>query len=151
MNYSTQGKFLDVGGSVNGINLVNNLYVAPNLTPGAYQAAPVFVSGGDLSSFRVITNNVWAAGHPLDYAAGGMNYVWPTWSNTAGYQTAAEWNARPQVGTDVFSDVSVDGRYAPGASSVAANAGTLYGGVFTDFYGRVRPTSGPWSAGAVEV
>lgn len=150
INQSIKGKFLDVGGSVNGINLVNNLYSAPNLQPGAFETAAVFVSSSDLSSFRVITNNVWSVGDPLGYAEGGMNYVWSSWSNSAGYRTAAEWNALPQVGTDVFSDVSVGGNYAPSASSAAANAGRLYGGVFTDFYGKYRPATGAWSAGAVE-
>lgn len=150
-NNSDRGKFLEVGGSANGINLVNNLYVAPNLTPGNFAAAPVVVYGNDLGSFKYISNNVWAKGKPLAYAQGGMNYVWSNWSNSAGYQTPEEWNSRSQVGTDLFSDVSVDSRFAPGTSSVAANAGRLYGGVFTDFYGKYRPSSGAWSAGAVEV
>jgi len=150
-NDSFKGKFLDVGGSVNGITLVNNLYSAPDLQPGAFEAAPVFVTSSDLSSFRAITNNVWSVGKPLPYAEGGMNYVWSNWSNAQGYHTAAEWNARPQVGTDVFSNVSVGSNFAPSSSSAAANAGRLFGGVFTDINGKIRPSSGGWSAGAVQV
>jgi hypothetical protein len=80
-----------------------------------------------------------------------MNYVWSNWSNSQGYRTPEEWNAMSPVGTDVFSDVSVSSSYAPSSTSVAANAGKLYGGVFADYNGRIRPTSGSWSAGAVEV
>jgi hypothetical protein len=150
-NSSDRGQFLKVEGPVNGINLVNNLYAAPNLTPGAYQAAPVFVAEGSLSSFRTITNNVWSPGRPLAYAEGGANYVWGVWSNPSGYRTESEWNALPQVGTDSFSNTTIDGRYAPSSSSIAASFGRLYGGVFVDYYGKVRPLSGAWSAGAVEV
>lgn len=151
VNSSVKGQFLNVGGSVNGINVVNNLYSAPNLQPGAFEAAPVYVKGSSLGSFRTVSNNVWARGTPLSYADGGMNYVWSYWSDARGYQTAAEWNALPQVGTDLFGHVSVDSRYAPGTSSLAGSAGRLYGGVFTDYHGKVRPLSGAWSAGAVEV
>lgn len=151
VNSSTSGQFLKVGGSVNGINLVNNLYNAPNLQPGAYQAAPVYVTGSNLGSFRTVSNNVWARGNPLSYAQGGMNYVWSYWSDARGYLTADQWNNLSQVGTDRFGHVSLSGSYAPGSGSLADNGGRLYGGVFTDYYGKIRPLSGAWTAGAVEV
>ena len=63
-----------------------------------------------------------------------------------GYKTPGEWNALPQVGSDVFSDVSING-YTPAANGAAANAGSQADGVFYDFYGHARPASGPISAG----
>lgn len=141
-----EGNFIKVQGDVNGINLVNNLYVAPNEQTGANRAAPVYVNDTSLSSFRVVTNNVWSIGSILAYAQGGINYIWPSWSSSAGYQTPTEWNAISQVGTDVFSKVTLSG-YTP--SSVAANEGTWTPGVFYDYYGKLRPTTGI-AAGAVE-
>lgn len=152
VNNSTIGQFLLVGGSVNGINLVNNLYSAPKLQPGAFEAAPVYVNGSSLSSFRTVSNNVWARGNPLEYAQGGMNYIWTRWSDSRGYHTADRWNNLPQVGTDFFGHVSVDSRYAPASGSLAAGNGRLYGGVFTDYHGKVRPTNGGnWTVGAVQL
>ncbi|MCS7033752.1 MAG: PKD domain-containing protein [Phycisphaerae bacterium] len=150
-NNSFRGKFIDVGSGVNGISLVNNLYVAPNLQPGAFEAAPVFVKASNLSSFRIISNNVWAKGQPLAYAQGGMNYVWSSWSNPEGYRTPEEWNALPQVGTDIFADVPLSSGYAPSASSIAARAGRAYAGVFVDYHGVARPAGGGWTVGAVQV
>ena len=46
--------------SLRPILMGNNLYVAPNLTPGGGGAAPVFVKMYDLSGFGGIFNNVWA-------------------------------------------------------------------------------------------
>lgn len=151
VNGQARGQFLNVGGSVNGITLVNNLYSAPNLQPGAFESAPVYVNGSNLGSFRTVANNVWARGSPLDYAQGGMNYVWSYWSDSRGYQTPAEWNAIAQVGTDVFGHVAIDSRHAPGSSSLADDGARLFGGVFTDYYGKVRPLSGAWTAGAVQI
>ena len=41
--------------------------------------------------------------------------------------------------------------YAPSSSSLAASVGRSYAGVFVDFYGNVRPGSGGFTVGAVEV
>ncbi len=151
-NSGTQGNFLHVDGPVDSINLINNLYVAPNLMVGTNGAAPVFVFGSDLSSFSDITGNVWPSPTIDQYAQGGINYVWPSWSNAAGYKTASEWNAYGVVGTDYFSDVSFNtSTDAPSTSSVAANVGIVWDGVFTDKNGKLRSNSGSWTAGAVEV
>jgi hypothetical protein len=139
-----------LGGSANGVTIQNNLYIAPALAPGATQAAPVFVMEGDLGSFRSISNNVWAEGNPLPYAHGGMNYMWPNWSDSRGYLSAQEWNSRSQVGTDIFADVTMHGN-TPSENSPAAHGGMHEDGVLFDFYGKKRPEDGSISVGAVEV
>jgi PKD repeat protein len=149
-NDSSRGNFIKFEGEAPGTTLANNLYVAPSLVTGSWNTAPVLVYESSLAGFDFIGNNVWAAASPTEYAQGGMNYVWPTWSNSEGYKTPSEWNAYGVVGTDYFSDVSISGT-KPSTSSVAANAGKWFAGVFTDINGKTRPSSGSWTAGAVEV
>jgi hypothetical protein len=79
-----------------------------------------------------------------------MNYIWPNWSDARGYQTAAEWNAHAQVGTDYFVDTSMNG-WSPSSGSIAANNGIGVDGVFYDYNGKPRPASGATSVGAIEV
>jgi len=150
-NSGNADNFLKITGSVSGINVLNNIYLAPNMATGASTAAPVFVSDSSLKSFNTISNNVWYVGKQLLYAEGGVNYVWPMWSNRAGYQTPAEWNALPQVGTDLFSKTTIGSDYTPLAGSSAIGAGVQAPGVFVDFYGKARPTSGAITIGAVQV
>ncbi|HEX3357834.1 MAG TPA: PKD domain-containing protein [Tepidisphaeraceae bacterium] len=149
INHGAIGNMFLVGGAADGLTIENNLYIAPNLTPGFGQAAPVLVYGSDLGDFNEITNNVWAVGHILTYAQGGMNYIWPSWSNALGYMTADEWNSHPQVGTDVFADTPISG-FTPSSSSAAAHGGIAVDGVFFDYYGNARPASGV-SVGAVQL
>jgi hypothetical protein len=131
----------------------NNLYVGNSVSPGANTAAPIYVQQSDLSSFTLIDHNVYSVGKILSYAQGGVNYVWPIWSDARGYKTPAEWNGMSQVGTDTFSSVSISGTsYAPSTSSPVASAGAAVAGVFTDFYGNTRAiASSGISVGAVEV
>jgi PKD repeat protein len=151
INIGHGDNFLKINGSVAGINVLNNVYVAPNMSTGAYTAAPVYVTGSSLNSFTKITNNVWYVGKIGAYAEGGINYIWPTWSNSDGYQTPTEWNSLSQVGTDVFSKTTLDSRYAPISGSSAIGEGMHAPGVFVDFYGNARPASGAITAGAVQV
>ena len=152
VNNGSIGNFLHVDGAADGINLINNLYLAPNLTTGTSGSAPVFVYDNDLSSFDKITGNVWPLPTIDKYAEGGINYVWPIWSNSAGYKTPAEWEAYGQVDKDYYADVGFNSAtFAPLAGSVAANAGIVWKGVFADMNGKIRSNSGGWTAGAVEV
>lgn len=152
INNGTTGNFLRVGNSVNGINLINNLYVAPNLTTGTSGGAPVFVYDTDLSSFNKISGNVWPKPSSDLYAEGGINYVWPTWSNSDGYRTPTEWENFGQVIKDYYEDTSFNSSsFAPSSSSQAASSGVVWAGVFTDMNGKIRSNSGSWTAGAVEV
>ncbi len=147
----TTGNFLKVQSHTDGIILDNNLMVAPSLQPGSNNTAPVFVNEANLSSFTQITGNIWPAAVPLAYADGGINFVGTDYV-TAGYLTPAVWNAESVVGTDLFSNVTINSStYAPSSSSVAASADSPVAGVFLDFTGATRPTSGHWTAGAVQV
>jgi hypothetical protein len=76
-----------------GITLANNLFLAPKLITGTSGAAPVFVYDSDLLELRQDHQQRLGDADDLKYAEGGINYVWPNWSNAAGYKTPAEWNA----------------------------------------------------------
>ncbi len=101
-NPGTAGGFLLVGGRVDGIVLTENRYDAPRLQPGSRQTANVYVNGSDLSSFRTIARNTWSVGQPLKFAQGGVMYVWPKWSDAAGYLDPAEWRAQSVVKDETF-------------------------------------------------
>ena len=153
-NNGANGNFLYVYGDVQSdrsgqITLDDNLYVAPNMVTGQYQTAAVYVTNTDLSSFREVKNNVWNAPKTATYAHGGYFYVWPSWSNSQGYKTPAQWDAYAQVSGERYQNVTLDSRYAPSAGSLAISGCAPVHGVFTDLYGAARPTAS-WSAGAVQ-
>jgi hypothetical protein len=150
VNNGTAGNFLRVGGAASGISVANNLYLAPNLITGTSGAAPVFVYDDNLSSFTKISNNVWPMPSITKYAEGGINYVWPNWSNATGYKTPAEWNSISQVGTDYFEDLSYSSTTFTPTGGTNREAGTVWAGVFTDRNGKIRPSSGGWTVGAIE-
>lgn len=149
VNKDSSGRFIQVEKGAVGVTLANNLYVASKLTTGQRQAASVYVEDSGLASFKFIGNNVWAKANPLKYAQGGQNYVWPGWSNSSGYKDPGEWNRYGVVSTDHFSDVSLSG-YTPSSGSTAAKAGRWFEGVFQDRKGKQRPSSGTWTAGAIQ-
>jgi hypothetical protein len=150
VNYGTTGNFLHVGGRAAGISLANNLYLAPKLITGQGGAAPVVVYDTSLASFTKISNNVWPMPTIYAYAQGGINYVWPIWSNSAGYQTPAEWNGLGPVGTDYFEDLTFNTTTFGATGGTNRDAGTIWAGVFTDRNGKIRPSSGGWTVGAIE-
>ena len=152
IDYNRIGNFVySVGGLLPGsIIMGNNLFVAPNLTPGVGGAAPINVRATNLNAFASIFNNVWAndASRGSKWSHGGINFIWPNFTNAIGYLTPSQWAARPQVHGDTFSNVSLSGDMA--ATGYAATAAEALAGVFTDFYGRLRPKTSGWSAGAVQ-
>ena len=146
------GQFLKVNSYVNGITVQDNLYVAPTMSVGSQGTAPVYVVAGSLAGFTTVTNNVWQSPRSTNgWANGGINFMATSYVNT-GELTAAKWNALPQVGTDDFTTTSLNtSTFAPATNSVAATAGMVVAGVYGDINGDARPTSGKWSAGAVQV
>ena len=84
------------------------------------------------------------------YGQGGIHYVWPYWSDARGYQTEAEWDRFAVVSDESYDNSSLDGDLRPRGGTVASDAAAVVKGVFTDFFGRTRPTGGGWSAGAVQ-
>jgi hypothetical protein len=115
VNNGTHGNFLWLLGAAKGLRVMDNLFVAPKLQMGVGSASGLYVCQNDLSSFSLIDGNVWPAGKPTDWAQGGANYVGTTVSSS-GYRTQGEWNALPQVGSDVVKDVQLgSGSYSIGA------------------------------------
>ena len=148
INNGTTGNFIRMDVPVDGVKLINNLYVAPNLYTGPYGTAVVAVFGNDLSSFSRIDSNNWSSPAIDAYAEGGVNFVGRS-NSSSDFKTPDEWNAYYQVGTDYFVDVSLDGNYRPTGSSAGVNVGSVVGGVFTDLNGNYRPGNS-WSVGAVQ-
>jgi hypothetical protein len=150
---SKTGNFIYANyGLPNGSLIVgNNLFVAPNLRPGSGGAASIYVQMKSLSGFASIFNNVWAndAANSSKWAHGGVNFVWPNYTTAAGYLTAKQWAAEPMVHNDTFSNVSLAGNLAPKGAAANDDAEAL-DGVFTDFYGNLRPAGSNWSVGAVQ-
>jgi hypothetical protein len=147
-----RGRFLLVTGDLKSaaITLKNNMFVNPTHVAGK-GGAPVYVTDTDLSAFKEISHNVWPVPIRFDkYSQGGVNYVWPYWSDERGYQTYAEWDRWAQVSDERFNNSALDSDLRPRAGTVAASAGEATKGVYTDFFGRTRPSGSTWSAGAVQ-
>ena len=107
INNNVSGSFLRVYGAVDGIQLLNNVYVAPNLAIGLKETAVIKMEPDALSSFTKIDGNVWPTGrstaswiHEM-----GINYI-GTGYTASGFYTADEWNALKTVGTDTFQTVT---------------------------------------------
>jgi hypothetical protein len=150
INNGTGGQFLNlVSPGLNPqVTLENNLYVAPSLAVGLNGAAPIYVHGTDLSTFRLIQDNVWSLpGSTNAWANGGINFISPTFA-LPGYVTPTNWEAFPQVDHDTFASTPLTSTLAP--TGVAATHSRPAPGVFTDFSGKARPTFSNWSAGAIQ-
>jgi hypothetical protein len=104
-NPGTAGNFVRIDRGAAGVRLHDNQYVAPNLVPGAYLSAAVYIEGDDARAIAASTGNIWPAAKPNSFAEGGVNYVWPAWADSRGYLDAREWNALPAVGDDAFKDL----------------------------------------------
>ena len=151
INTSTIGRFAWFSGVADGVDMENNLYIAPNLTIGAYHSAGVFINTGDLSGFTKIDHNVWPNPRILDYANGGINWVGGAGTGPdVGFLSPAEWNALRAVKDDSFANTKVDSNFKPANGEIAAAGGAVVPGVFTDINGAFRDPSKPWSVGAVQ-
>ena len=99
INKSVRGNFLRVTGKVDGITLLNNLYIAPKLKLEDDFSAPVFVDDTGLGSFRQIAGNIW----PDLTGFKGVNYV----KGMGGYITEDQWKQSPTVKDDRFEKLPV--------------------------------------------
>lgn len=113
INFGRRGAFIDIGGRVTRVSLVNNLYAAPGLTPGEGFCANVVDKGSHGESFAEVTGNVWAVTRPLPYTKGGVFYAWPGGFDDRGFMTLQRWNQIPQVGTDAQADLPLDVELRP--------------------------------------
>lgn len=113
-NDATRGAFFRVWGHVDGIKLLNNLYVAPKLTIGSYETAAVRVDEGNMSSFAQVDGNIWPdAGRTLDWVGEkAMFFLGASYSNVSGFQTVNEWNSLSSVGTDQQANVHLTDTYS---------------------------------------
>ena len=121
LNGGSAGKFMKVGGAVDGVTLTNNLYVAPNLVTGNYDAAPLQILCSDLSGFRVISENIWPDPTILSWADGGIQLV-GTGTSSSRYKTPAEWDAYSQVKNELFKDVVLTSSYLVSLGGITAGA-----------------------------
>jgi hypothetical protein len=92
VNNQSYGKFMSINNSSVGMNLSNNLYIAPLLKGGAYDSAAIGDYGTDLSMFGNISNNYW----PLASGVPGPHFI-----NYA-YQSPSAWASFPVVKSDIF-------------------------------------------------
>ena len=123
VNDGTDGNFMKVGNGAQEVVLAANLYVAPNLQTGASGGAVVYVADSDLSEFTSISGDIWDVPKTLDYAQGGYFYVWPSWADSKGYKTPAEWDAFAQVHGDVYANVKLSaGKFNATVQGVTAGA-----------------------------
>ena len=109
------GAFLKVWGHVDGIDLRNNLLIAPHLKVGTNGAGAVNVAEADLSSFTAIDHNIW-----------------PKFGNgTAELMVAnhtisqSDWKAMPPVKQDSFADIAVDDKGMPADSAAIKGVGAI--------------------------
>lgn len=122
VNNDIHGNFLKLLNHTDGVTMKRNLYVSPNLVTGEHNSAVIYVEESNLSSFRVISDNIWSAPSAKSYADGGYNYVYSYWANSAGYLTPDEWNAYAVVGDDVFQDVTLTVSYRATVGDTTAGA-----------------------------
>jgi PKD repeat protein len=121
INNDTTGKFLKVSGPVDGVTVMNNLFVAPKFQTGAYDAAPIQILNGNLSGFRVICDNVWPSPTILQFADGGINFVGAVGSSSS-YKTPTEWDAYSQVYHEQYKDVTLTSSYMVSLGGITAGA-----------------------------
>lgn len=112
INNGAKGSFLRAGGKIDGVRLINNLYVAPRLRPGDDSAAIVRVGENDLRSFAKVDGNVWPITRPNAFANGGAFYVSAASSDARGYLNLDRWKRLGATG-DVQLDVNVDAQLKP--------------------------------------
>jgi hypothetical protein len=101
------GNFLQLNGAVDGITMVDNLFVAPHLIVGDYNSCAVYVAPTDLSSFTRIADNVWPTA--TGTGAGAMMIGGGTASQQ--WETLAQWTANPVVSGDAEQSLTTDELY----------------------------------------
>jgi hypothetical protein len=147
VNQGIKGNFLMMVNTAVGTVMADNLFVANNLDVGNWQDAPVYIGDTSLESFSYIANNVWSANATI---TGGMNYVFTSWWNPAAYLTPSNWNNLSPVSGDLFESSHLNTNFSPVFNGDGAFYGIAVPGLFDDFYGALRPTSG-LTDGAVQI
>jgi hypothetical protein len=138
INNGTGGIFLKVWGHTNGIELKNNLFVAPNLKPGVNGAAIINLAEADLSSFSAIGHNLWP-----DFGTGCSFLM------NGKPVTFAQWTAMPAVTDDAVGSVTVNEKLHPASGAMLLGKGENLPAVTFDEAGHHRPAHP--SIGAIEL
>jgi hypothetical protein len=136
VNNGSKGSFLYVGGHVDGITVMNNLFVTYGGKPGA---SAIYNESADFADFKAVSHNVWPTfgGKPALFAAHrGVG--------------AEQLKGMPQVSDNVRADVAVDADGVPRVDADATDEGEPLAAVRFDRRGTPRP-AGKISAGAVEI
>jgi hypothetical protein len=113
---STVGSFLAIfHGEAQGIQVVDNVFIAPNFQTGIGQGIIVDMNN-DLASFTEIKDNIWAVPSTSWWSEGGYFYVNAQPGVQAGYITPAAWETLPlgngsYATGDVYEDVSLGATY----------------------------------------
>jgi PKD repeat protein len=115
INNATGGSFLRIWGRVDGIELKDNVFIAPQLKMGPNGSAAVNTVQTDLSSFTIISHNTWPA------AAEGACIVN---NHTLGHD---EWESQPQVKEDHFAEAKVDPQRISAAGKLHLSPETVSG------------------------
>jgi PKD repeat protein len=136
----TTGGFMKVWGHVDGIELKNNLLIAPNLKVGVNGAAVINLAEGNLSSFTAIGHNLWPV-----YGGGEQGVEFMANKQTL---TLANWLSFAQVRADATGSVTLDDKNAPPIGSPADGQGEPLAAVCFDQRGHPRPAHP--TVGAVE-
>jgi PKD repeat protein len=138
INNGGGGIFLKVWGHTDGIELKNNLFVAPNLKPGVNGTAIVNLVEADLSSFTAIGHNLWPdLGPGCAFIMNGKPV------------TFAQWTAMSTVVDDAVGNVTVDEKLHPRQTELVMGKAEALPAVTFDEAGHHRPAHP--SIGAIEL
>jgi PKD repeat protein len=78
------GEFIKLYGQANGLVVDNNVFDAPNIQYGWYDASDIYIAQNDLSSFDQIDDNVWPTSG-TSWSTGGVFYVSAETDNKQAY------------------------------------------------------------------
>ena len=104
VNNGTKGEFLRVNKGAKQVEVSDNVFVAPHLKIGSWNAAGMSIDG-DLSDFARISNNTWPSPtRGAGWVQGAVNYM-AGHGDARDWYDAAEWNALNNVWGERASDV----------------------------------------------
>ena len=128
-----------------GVDVVNNLFVAPKLEIGINGSYDVYITASSTAGLT-FSHNVWAVGVPTREDPAAELYMSPDLS-MSGMLSPAQWNAEPGVSDDHFASVTLNSDNEPATDSIAYTGGIWVAGVYLDAGGDVR-TSADFGVGA---
>jgi hypothetical protein len=104
------GDFMKVFGPVDGIVFDDNIFDAPNIEFGIYDASDIYVSQDDLSSFLQIEGNIWPTSGS-SWRTGGVFYVSAQSDDNQAYLSLVSVQALGLATGDTEQNVTFDQEY----------------------------------------